>query len=162
MAVQRRGAPKSSSSAALYFADPPMPSRYVNRWTTWLLPLIVLRAFVPTGFMLSAEGGRLAPTLCPGVTARASPAATQHTEHHHGQAVHAHDAARDDPAGAEQHEGRALPCLYALTAAVCSVDAPHFVGAFARASTSKVTPASTFISRSVLRTDRIRGPPTRA
>jgi hypothetical protein len=79
----------------------------VKSWIVWLLPLMLLRAFVPMGFMLSSEGGTLAITFCSSIAAPT--ASDEHAAHHHhdGQlAAHHHH-------GSEAHE-RSL-CPYGLT-----------------------------------------------
>ncbi len=142
-----------------------MPRRYLNRWTPWLLALIALRAFVPAGFMLSVQDGSLAFTLCPGTTAPAPVATIGHAEHHHhAQAAHAHahEPTSHGDTGAQQHDGSAPPCPWALTTAACSVEPPPVLGGFERPPLGEVTFESGFISRSFLRADRIRGPPFHA
>lgn len=136
-----------------------MPRRYLNRWMPWLLALIVLRAFVPVGFMLSVRDGGLALTLCPGSAPAAAAAMAQAEHHHHAQAAHAHHSASHGDMAGQQHDGRASPCPYALTTTACGVEPPTFLNAFERPLVGEVTFESGFISRSFLRADRIRGPP---
>jgi hypothetical protein len=63
-----------------------MSARRNHRWLVWLLPLLVLRAFVPAGFMLSWSGNDLQIVLCSG-TGPATPLASEHiasdSAHHH-------------------------------------------------------------------------------
>src|SRR3954470_3097880 len=75
-------------------------------WIVWLLPLMLLRAFVPMGFMLSSENGALAITFCSSI---AAPSVNDmHAAHHHDaqSAIHHHH-------GSEAHE-RSL-CPYGAT-----------------------------------------------
>ncbi|MET0658018.1 MAG: hypothetical protein ABW110_07660 [Steroidobacteraceae bacterium] len=86
-----------------YTAAFDMSARATHRWVSWLLPLIVLRAFVPAGFMLSWSGNDLQLVLCSGtgpLVLQSAPAtgASAHDAHAHhmhqmeqGGAQHHHD-----------------------------------------------------------------------
>lgn len=140
----------------------PMPRRHPSRWTPWLLALVVLRTFVPTGFMLSVQDGGLAMTLCHG-TAPVPAAAMPHAgQHDHAQSRRAHHPASHGDMDGQQHDGRASPCPYALATAACSVEPPPVPDGFERPPPGEVSVESGFVSRSFLRADRIRGPPLRA
>lgn len=80
-----------------------MISRRHQRWILWLLPLFVLRAFVPLGFMWSATAEGLQLTLCSGVggTATSQFAAQSLAQNDH--AAHAHH--HHEGTGHEQHQG---------------------------------------------------------
>lgn len=63
-----------------------MSARRKQLWLAWLLPLLVLRAFVPAGFMLSWSGNDLQIVLCSGMgpaTPSVSDRVAQGGEHHH-------------------------------------------------------------------------------
>jgi hypothetical protein len=129
-----------------------MNRRHVHRWTTWLLPLLLLRAFVPVGFMVSADASGLQLVICSVTTQLASPS-DDHTAHHH----HA-DGANSESAGASSDERSAL-CPFAVAASACT----HEI-AFAATSPQPVaheqqTESLLAGASGPIRTDRIRGPP---
>jgi hypothetical protein len=132
-----------------------MNATLLKRWTTWLLPLIVLRAFIPIGFMLSAEPQGLMLTFCPSIVQDAG----GHDEHAPA------DAAEDTAAGStgSDHSSHAqadnAPCPYGLVAAAASVEPGE--AAFAELTTdeSSALPAVPSITRSPTHRLRIRGPP---
>ena len=123
-------------------------------WITWLLPLMLLRAFVPMGFMLSGESGGLAITFCSSV---AAPSGSDiHAAHHHhdaqGAAHHHH--------GSEAHERSVCP--YGLTgpaqtAAVITFEASVPV---AELSATPGEPSQPHLTPAQV--EPIRGPPTLA
>jgi hypothetical protein len=122
-------------------------------WIVWLLPLLVLRAFVPAGFMVASENGSLQLTFCSSI---AAPAADPHAMHHHhdGSAANAHHH------GSEEHE-RSL-CPYGLTA-TADVQAVHFVAAISPLRDERIayviaSPPQLLPSQS----EPIRGPPVLA
>ena len=121
-----------------------MNRRAAHRWLTWLLPLLVLRAFVPAGFMLGSD---LQPMLCSGIAVTA----TQHEHHHAGHGSHEHN-------GAQVHENSICPFAAAGSA---SVPMPAYAPAvFAVAPLEHFA----FLADPELRAapiliDRIRGPP---
>lgn len=120
-----------------------MNRRAAHRWLTWLLPLLLLRAFVPAGFMLGSD---LQPMLCSGIAVVAS-----HHEHHHA----GHGA---EHSGGQVHEKSI--CLFAA-AGSASLPMPAYVPvAFVFEPLEHVT----FLADPELRAapvliDRIRGPP---
>jgi hypothetical protein len=125
----------------------------------WLLPLLVLRAFVPAGFMFSAEAGRLLLTFCPSVSAPQFSVDHTASEHAHGQA---HDASGD---GAQHHHNPGhefSPCPFSLTATGCVGDLAHIADLAVRPTYSKVLFESVHVPTSYFRADRIRGPPSLA
>lgn len=140
------------ASRARLYSPGPMLRRHLNGWIAWLLPLLVLRAFIPAGLMLSPEGGHLTLTWCAGLIA---PATTSQAQALQGQHEHHHDG---QPA--TNSDAGSAPCPFALVASACTVEAPVAAILFVR--TSLETPAfeSVFLSRSLLTADRIRGPPS--
>lgn len=129
-----------------------------RRWIAWLvLPVLVLRALIPFGFMPVASDGTLSIEFCPGegtlppgITAVAL--GSGHHAHHH-----AHHPGSDPAAPDGTHHA---PCLFALSAspafapavALPALDAPPAT-AFVAASSSRVfLPA-------ILRAQSPRGPP---
>lgn len=136
-----------------------MTRRTLQRWTMWLLPLLVLRAFVPTGFMFSAEAGRLLLTFCPTVAAPQFGA-----EHGAGESMHAlaQHAAGD---GAQHHHNPGhefSPCPFSLSATGCVGDLAHIANIAERPLYSKVHFESVYVPTAYFRADRIRGPPSLA
>jgi hypothetical protein len=129
-----------------------MRRRHLKLLSFWILPLLLLRALIPTGFMLSVDAGSLQLTFCPAVTA---PAAEQLPAHHAG--MHHPDATGDESAS---HNDDNAPCPFSLVAAAASGDVPYL-------NDSAVAPSDErfeFISAPTVRvgpvrTDRIRGPP---
>lgn len=138
-----------------------MTRRTLKRWTSWLLPLLVLRAFVPAGFMFSAEAGRLLLTFCPTVAAPQFGADHQSSEYMHGLAQHA----VGDGAEHQQHHNPGhefSPCPFSLTATGCVGDLAHIANIAERPFYSKVLFESVHVPHSYFRADRIRGPPSLA
>lgn len=143
-----------------------------RRWILWLLPFLVARAFVPTGFMLSpSAGGDLSLMFCPSVgtiaqIAALSPGASAH-DHTQAHEPHADHHAQPDAAGGhtDQHSNHfgasdTGVCPFAVVAASCA--GSDFYVANARLdSTSDLLPLYTVPSDAnrPIRTDRIRGPP---
>ncbi len=141
-----------------------MRRQYLKLLSLWILPLLLARALIPAGFMLSVDAGRLQLMFCPSgvVQALFSPKATQqqaHAEHQHHQGMH-HGGA--DQASAS-HDDDNSPCPFSLVASATPCDIPHLAGAadaprderfaFLSAPTFRVGP---------IRADRIRGPPSLA
>lgn len=139
-----------------------MRRHYLKLLSLWILPLLVARALIPAGFMMSVDAGRPQLMFCPSgvVQTLFSPKGVQqaHGEHHQGMQGMQHG-------GADQasHDDDNAPCPFSLVAAATSFDIPHLVGAadaprderfeFLSAPTFRVGP---------VRADRIRGPPSLA
>jgi hypothetical protein len=140
-----------------------MPLRYLKRSVLWLLPLLALRAFVPVGYMLSANAAGLQLTFCPGVVApHASIAqgAVDHSAHQHHQLDQSATAHADHHAGHSSGEHDDAPCPYSMGAAA----GPQHIAFFAADDLPVVDEPIAFSSRPIvaigpLRADRIRGPP---
>jgi hypothetical protein len=129
-----------------------MSSTHLYRWLRWLLPLLVARALVPAGFMLSVDAGGLALTFCPSV---AAPPAEHHAQAHH---EHGSDATHDHEQHHRGHDTGSL-CPFALVAGACSTDIPHVAVNVERPSFAPVPFESAALSGVPLRAERIRGPP---
>lgn len=139
-----------------------MSDRTKHRWLAWLLPLLVLRAFVPAGFMLSWTGNDLQMMLCSGtgpVSSQETLAriADSHAHHHQGDPAsgqHQHDMG----GGSQAHEN-----------SICPFAAAGSAGAPVTASSAVIVTLVSverfdFLSDPELRShpvsiDRIRGPP---
>lgn len=137
-----------------------MRRRHLQLLSFWILPLLLLRAWIPSGFMLSVDAGSLQLTFCPAVTQSAGQV-SQPLEHEHSSAhagMHHGDAAGD---AAASHNGDNAPCPFSLVASATTgnVPCPHDIATapdderfqFFSSPTVRVGP---------IRTDRIRGPPT--
>lgn len=135
-----------------------MNRRRCKSLSLWIVPLLLLRALIPAGFMLAPDADGLSLVFCsPGTPRSAADAAVQsegHAGHHVG---HDHDPHPGDHASANQHNA---PCPFSLAATAAAGDVPYFVSTaaipvdepfeFFSAPTSSAGP---------LRADRIRGPP---
>ncbi len=133
-----------------------MNRRLYRKWARWLLPLLVVRAFLPVGFMLAttqADGLQLA--FCPDQ----APIAQGHVAHdgqvaHHGEA--GHDGSR--------HSGAAhavTQCPFAVAAVAAVIDIPH-LDPVAPQALDQVLPERVVAVplAGPQRVDRIRGPPS--
>jgi hypothetical protein len=127
-----------------------MSATFLKRWTTWLLPLIVLRAFIPVGFMLSAGADGLALTFCPSIVQDAG-------AHDLDARVAAGQAGTDH--SSHERAGK-VPCPYGLVSAAASVELGDAVLAQLTTSESFSLPTAPILSRSPSHRLRIRGPPS--
>jgi hypothetical protein len=124
----------------------------LQRWLIWLLPLVLLRAFVPAGFMISqGEDGWLL-AWCGGVAEQTLPSA-----HHEGHAHHAeHGQQRESPSGGAHYS----PCPYSLVASATTVSIDHVAPQGLAPSDE---PMQRYAARDAgiasARAHRIRGPP---
>jgi len=137
-----------------------MRRRHLKLLSFWILPLLLARALIPTGFMLSVNAGSLQLTFCPAVVQSAEQApehlAHEHPSHHGG--MHHADAVDD---GAASHNDDNAPCPFSLVASAVPGEVPYLQDSanapsderfeFLSAPTVRVGP---------VRTDRIRGPPS--
>ena len=83
-----------------------MSPRSSQRWILWLLPLFILRAFVPAGFMWAASANGLEVVLCGGF-ARTAPSQIADHSSHAEHAAHAH--AEHGASHEQHHEGSNEP-----------------------------------------------------
>jgi hypothetical protein len=135
-----------------------MNRRLFRKWVRWLLPLLVVRAFLPVGFMLGttqADGLQLA--FCPDqapIVQGLDHAATGHSDHAAGNAGGSHS-------GPQHNAHLDPPCPFAVAAVAAVIDLPH-LGAVASPAAEEVLPerpvAVPLAGRQ--RADRIRGPPS--
>lgn len=136
-----------------------MNATFLQRWTTWLLPLIVLRAFIPVGFMLSGGPQGLELTFCPSVAMPGMPHGTTH-------AVDAAVSSEHSPAGHSQHgshdqhrQHEHAPCPYGLVAAAATAEPLYLVVSGVNTDEAFAAPVLLLLSRSPIGAERIRGPP---
>lgn len=148
-----------------------MRVRATKFWLAWLLPLFVLRAFIPAGFMLSWADGALQIVLCSGSgpVAPLQMASAHHAEHHGHPSHEAHvDHAHHDhdAHAASQHDHHSNSALHEAS------NCPFAIAGSASAPAPTLTFVSIvsapqdidFITLPELRStpiliDRIRGPP---
>lgn len=137
----------------------PMRRRQLNLLSLLILPLLLARALIPAGFMLSADAGGLQLTFCPaGVVQPLGSQSNEHAGHH--QAMPHSDGAEE---AAASHNNDNAPCPFSLVASTAPSEVPYLQAAagnlsderfeFISAPTFRVGPA---------RTDCIRGPPVLA
>ncbi len=130
-----------------------MRRHHLKLLSLWILPLLLARALIPSGFMLSAAAGGLQLMFCPAGVVQPLASQQQHAGHegmHHGVADEASPSHNNDNA----------PCPFSLVAAATSAQVPYLPGTagdfsdeifeFISAPMFRIGPA---------RTDRIRGPP---
>jgi hypothetical protein len=129
-----------------------------RRWTALLLPVLVLRALIPFGFMPVVAGGGMTIGLCPG-EARLPPgiAAAHHLAEHSGHALAAHGGGHAGELGGAAHHA---PCLFAASATPAIAPAivalaPHD----GREAQAPPAAAAHFFLPTILRAQSPRGPP---
>lgn len=157
-----------------------MKRRHLQLCALLLLPLLALRAFLPSGFMLAPGSDGLELVFCePGRLQRRGPVSAEaaHSLHAaHGQdaalggqaghsAQHAHDHAGQTPmhhgAGSDHDNGlhADLPCPFALVAAALPQGVPYVALAPPSASQPIEFPPRPVVASGPLRAERIRAPP---
>jgi hypothetical protein len=132
-----------------------------HSFLTWLLPLLILRAFVPAGFMLMGSGDGLQMVVCSGTGPATSQMESPSDQHAHAEHLHhGHDGAassQHDHQNSQAHEGSYCP--FAIAAFASALTIPY---AFEAEPTPVQAPESVVLpklrSASIL-IDRIRGPP---
>lgn len=135
----------------------------------WILPLLLARALIPSGFMLSVEAGRLQLMFCPAgvVQPLGTPAGGAQSAHAEHQAPHAgmhhagmqHGADVDQASASHAAQDTALcPFSVVTSATPCSI--AYFADAVTglRDARFELPSAATF-QVGPIRTDRARGPP---
>lgn len=136
-----------------------MNRRFFKSLSLWIVPLLIARAMIPAGFMLSAGADGLELMFCSG--SMQMPAAMQSAGEHGEHAAHHHT---NDQSGGNHQSGGGnhdnAPCPFSLAAFAVSVDVPYLAAAALVAADEIVAFNPVAIaSASSLRLDRIRGPP---
>ena len=143
-----------------------MSPRRLRRCSAWLLPFLVARLLVPTGFMLSLSGAGLDIVLCSGLgpLALATPAEPVHRAHagtdHTAHAIHG-DAGAQVPEQRSDHPSHVNAiCPYALAGTGGAGPAVKSLAEPPRIVSLLPVPSANpaWIAPAVL-IDRIRGPP---
>lgn len=145
-----------------------MNRRFCKSLSLWIVPLLLLRALIPAGFMLAADANGLSLVFC-SVNLPQSPAASgtvQHDEHaaHHAGHDHApageHSGAHDQHTAAGQHNA---PCPFSLAAVGAACEVVYLVATVVIPADERFElPPAPPSSIGPLRADRIRGPPSLA
>lgn len=145
-----------------------MKPRPSHRWIAWLLPLFVLRAFVPAGFMLAPSPDGMQMVLCSGVGPATLPAIahgglSEHGNHaaHLGHAHHSSSAANESSHPEHSPAHQASMCVFAVggTANAPTLHMAVLLNApIADAPIDFITDPE--LNSLPILTDRIRGPPT--
>jgi hypothetical protein len=130
-----------------------MNPRYSHRWIAWLLPLFVLRVFIPVGFMLSWSADGLQMVICSGITSIGKQATALEVGQHGGQ---------HGRSGEHEHSGAHKSSICPFVVAGSSGAPPSFHANLAFVTMVsheiRVLPTLNPTSTAVL-VDRIRGPP---
>jgi hypothetical protein len=143
-----------------------MKRHVFQRWAIWLLPLMLVRAFVPAGFMLSAQAGELSLVFCSGSVA----AAQSHSEHLAHQHHASHSAASvpssesrsqsdSEPNNSESNSDAIAACPFAASGTAAIAELPYFVGQFAPPDYEHPISTLSVASDGPPRAEHIRGPP---
>ena len=140
-----------------------MNRRLLKLLSLWIVPLLIARAMIPAGYMLSTGDG-LRLVFCPSVVqgpAMAMPAHAGHMDHSahagHDMSQHAgHEGSA--PAGDTSHENSACPFSLVATAALLDIPfvAPAAIRPVDESIESDSAPA---VGGALQHLDRIRGPP---
>lgn len=135
-----------------------MNRRLCKSLSLWIVPLLLLRALIPTGFMLAADANGLNLVFC-SVSMPQATAAVQHEGHAGHHVGHDHD-----PAGGNHASGQHnAPCPFSL-ASIAAAGEVHYCVSTAAIPVDE--PFEFFSAPSSgagpLRADRIRGPPSLA
>jgi hypothetical protein len=141
-----------------------MRRRHLKLLSFWILPLLLARALIPTGFMLSVDAGSLQLTFCPAVTRPLEQQSLEHSAQEHSSlhgGMHHVDAGEDEAAAS--HNDDNAPCPFSLVASAAAGDVPYLQDSAVAPSDER----SEFVSAPAIRvgpirTDRIRGPPASA
>lgn len=137
-----------------------MRRRHLNLLSLWILPLLLARALIPTGFMLSVDAGQLQLMFCPAGVVQLPGSQQAHAGMHHEGMHHGGDT---DQASSSHASQDSAPCPFSLVASA----APSAIVYLADVVTDlrderfEFTSAPTF-RVGPIRTDRARGPPSLA
>jgi hypothetical protein len=128
-----------------------MSATHSHRWIAWLLPLFLLRAFVPVGFMVSWSADGLQVVMCSGGGPVPTPADVSlvASQQHHS----------DSHTGG-QHQRNATMCPFAVAGNCGALPSFDPVVAFVATVSHEVREFTTLdLPAAAVLIDRIRGPP---
>jgi len=134
-----------------------MNATFLKRWTAWLLPLLVLRAFIPVGFMLGSGPQGLQLMFCPGVVQAAGDHSTASA--HGAGSSHANGSSHHSQHGDSHEQHEHAPCPYGLVGAAASAEPIHVAVSRATTDDPIALPSTPLLDRSPIRAEPIRGPP---
>jgi hypothetical protein len=130
-----------------------MNRRLFSKWARWLLPILVARAFLPVGFMLTADADGLQLAFCPD-QAPIVQSVDQAASGHAGHEGHSSD---------QKHAGAHLdsPCAFAVAALAANIDVPYLEPVASQAAAHVLPERVVAVPLAgPYRVDRIRGPPS--
>jgi hypothetical protein len=143
-----------------------MNRRFCKSLSLWIVPLLILRALIPVGFMLAADANGLSLVFCSAAGAQFTAAAAASSQHDEHAGHHAGHEAADSPS---QHSGNHAkhastqhdaPCPFSLAAVAAAGEVPYLDSIAAVATAERfVVLSEPAASAGPLRADRIRGPP---
>lgn len=140
-----------------------MNRRLFQRCVLWLLPLLLLRAVVPAGFMLSAAASGLELTFCSAQSPMiAGLAGSEDHAAHAGHDMHAGEPGTSVDQHAAHHAGKHFdsPCPFGVAAVAIAPDVqPGSVAAVVTTLGIFEFTSLPAASSGPIRADRIRGPP---
>jgi hypothetical protein len=130
-----------------------MNRRLFRKWARWLLPLLVVRAFLPVGFMLATQADGLHLAFCPDqapIIQSLDHAAMGHAGHAAGSHSGSQHNSHFDP-----------PCPFAVAAVAAVIDIPHLDSVAVQAAEQILPERAVAVSLAgPQHIDRIRGPPS--
>jgi hypothetical protein len=133
-----------------------IPQWFRTRRRQWLpaalvLPILVLRALIPVGYMPVSDRGGLYIDFCPGEAQPPGALAASHLAHHHH-----HKGADQGTPAPESH----APCLFALSASPAFTPAVLAAAVIPPAATPPAeSPARRVFVPAIVRAQSPRGPP---
>jgi hypothetical protein len=133
-----------------------MNRRLLRKWARWLLPLLVVRAFLPVGFMLATQADGLQLAFCP------DQAPIVHGADH-GVGGHADHAGHvgGSHSGPQHNSHIDPPCPFAVAAVAAVIDVPHLDTVALQAAEQILPERPVAVPLAgPQRLDRIRGPPS--
>jgi hypothetical protein len=142
-----------------------MTRRFYQRCLAWLLPLLVLQAFVPVGFMLAAGEHGVEVAFCPVQSAPivnflGQPQPHDHSQHEGAHASHHGSADAATQSADHSEHARSGSCPFALAGSPVLVAAAPVVAATLARVVFLPLPELAAPSGVVLfERNRIRGPP---
>jgi hypothetical protein len=134
-----------------------------QRWAIWLLPLILVRAFVPAGFMLSAQTGELSLVFCSGSVTASQPN-SEHLAHQHHASHSADPSASSSESDSKSNNSESnsegiAACPFAASGTAATAELPYFIGQFAPLDYEHPLSTLSVASSGPQRSEHIRGPP---